>query len=188
MTSREVQASRRRARPHGPRPLHAHRGNEAAWLGQLRSPPGTGRRRRAFRTGLGDLDDLLPDVPSGLPTDGSRASMAPGADHGQVWLATIDSGRATGDPRERRYHHVPDALRANVGLLALFKDARNHLSCKIEVSALHPQGLISRGSAERRLGLPAGTAAAHRSRERLLHLELTAPPDLSTILSDARVK
>jgi hypothetical protein len=39
---------------------------------------------------------FYPEFHPVFTTDGSRASMAPGADHGQVWLATIDSGRATG--------------------------------------------------------------------------------------------
>lgn len=115
-------------------------------------------------------------------TDGSRASMAPGADHGQVWLATIDSGRATGIRVSADINMSPTPFRANVGLLALFKDARNHLSCKIEVSALHPQGLITFGD---QLNDVSGYRLAplqHIGLENghTYHLELTVPDDPST--------
>ena len=108
--------------------------------------------------------------------------MSPRAHHGQVWLATIDSGRATGIRVSADITMSPTPLRANIGLLALFKDARNHLSCKIEVSALHPQGLITFGD---QLNDVSGYRLAplqHIGLENghTYHLELTVPDDPST--------
>ena len=115
-------------------------------------------------------------------TDGSRASLAPGADHGQVWLATIDSGRATGIRVSADITMSPTPLHANVGLLALFKDAANHLSCKIEVSPLRPDGLLTFGDQKdgvagyllaplQHIGLQNGNT---------YHLEVVVPNDVST--------
>ena len=125
---------------------------------------------------------FYPELHPVFTTDGSRASMAPRAHHGQVWLATIDSGRATGIRVSADITMSPTPLRANIGLLALFKDARNHLSCKIEVSALHPQGLITFGD---QLNDVSGYRLAPRQHIGLengntYHLELTVPADLST--------
>ncbi len=123
----------------------------------------------------------FPEYQPVFTTDGSRASMAPGADHGQVWLATVDSGSATAIRVSADITMSPTPLHANVGLLALFEDADNHLSCKIEVSPLHPQGLITFGDQEngesgyrlawlQHLGLENGNT---------YHLEIVVPADVA---------
>ena len=78
-------------------------------------------------------------------TDGSRARMAPGADKNFIWLATIDTGYATGITVSANIRLSPTPLRANVGLVALFADRMNHLVCKVEVTEGHPDGLLAIG-------------------------------------------
>jgi hypothetical protein len=82
-------------------------------------------------------------------TDGSRAKMAPGADKNSVWLATIDTGRATGITISANIRLSPTPMRANVGLVGLFADRMNHLVCKVEVSEGHPNGLLAIGDERR---------------------------------------
>jgi hypothetical protein len=115
-------------------------------------------------------------------TNGSRASMAPGADHGQIWLATIDSGLATGVRVSADITMSPTPLHANVGLLALFEDARNHLSCKIEISPLHPQGLLTFGDQRNDVAGYRLAPLEHIGfvNGHTYHLELAVPADLST--------
>jgi hypothetical protein len=76
---------------------------------------------------------------------GSMAKMRPGSDKNAVWLATIDTGRATGIQVASRIALSPTPMRANVGLVALFADRMNHLTCKLEVSEGHPDGLLAIG-------------------------------------------
>lgn len=123
-----------------------------------------------------------PEYQPFFTTDGSRASMAPGADHGQVWLATIDSGRATGIRVSADITMSPTPLHANVGLLALFEDAANHLSCKIEVSPLHPQGLLTFGDQQKGVAGYRLAPVQHIGLENgnTYHLELVVPADVST--------
>jgi hypothetical protein len=122
--------------------------------------------------------------PTCLPiftTDGSRASMAPGADNIQIWFATLDTDHATGISVSADITMSPTPLRANVGLIALFVDLANHLSCKIEVSELHPAGLLTFGDVQhdvpgfrlaplQHLGLKNGST---------YHLVLTVPSSLA---------
>ena len=132
-----------------------------------------------------DWETWTVDYPEYQPiftTDGSRASMAPGADHGQVWLATVDSGSATTIRVSADITMSPTPLHANVGLLALFEDADDHLSCKIEVSPLHPQGLLTFGDQK---GGKAGYRLAplqHLGLENgnTYHLEVVVPTDVAT--------
>jgi hypothetical protein len=123
-----------------------------------------------------------PEYQPVFTTDGSRASMAPGADHGQVWLATIDSGLATGILVSADITMSPTPLHANVGLLALFEDAQNHLSCKIEISPLHPQGLLTFGDQRNDVAGYRLAPLQHTGFENgnTYHLELTVPADVST--------
>ena len=78
-------------------------------------------------------------------TDGSRARMAPGSEKNFVWLATVDTGHATGITVSANISLSPTPQRANVGLVALFADRMNHLVCKVEVSEGHPDGLLAIG-------------------------------------------
>ncbi len=107
--------------------------------------------------------------------------MAPGADHIQVWLATLDTGRATSIRVSADITMSPTPLRANVGLIALFVDLANHFSCKIEVSEMHPNGLLTFGDVQhdvrsyrlaplQHLGLRNGAT---------YHLALTVPSSLA---------
>ena len=86
-----------------------------------------------------------PDCRPVFETDGSRARMAPGADKNFIWLATIDTGYATGITVSANIRLSPTPLRANVGLVALFADRMNHLVCKVEVTEGHPDGLLAIG-------------------------------------------
>jgi hypothetical protein len=106
-------------------------------------------------------DGLIEDAPSGqtwettslscatcrpaFVIDDGRALMSPGAADISIWLATIDTGRATGLEVSARVTLSPTPLRANVGLVALYVDRGNHLTCKLEVSEGHPDGLITIG-------------------------------------------
>ncbi len=72
-----------------------------------------------------------------------RAAMAPGSRKNSVWLATIDSGRATGLVVDATITLSPTPLRANVGLVALFADRKNHVVCKLEVSHGRPEPACS---------------------------------------------
>ncbi|MFN8233906.1 MAG: hypothetical protein U0V56_10700 [Actinomycetota bacterium] len=71
--------------------------------------------------------------------------MRPGSDKNSVWLATVDTGRATGIEVVSRITLSPTRERANVGLVGLFVDRMNHLTCKLEVSEGHPDGLLAIG-------------------------------------------
>jgi hypothetical protein len=71
--------------------------------------------------------------------------MQPGSEKNSVWLATLDSGRATGIEIVTRIALSPTPERANVGVVALFADRMNHLTCKLEVSEGHPDGLLAIG-------------------------------------------
>lgn len=71
--------------------------------------------------------------------------MAPGSDENFIWLATIDTGHATGIAVSANVRLSPTPLRANVGLVALFADRMNHLVCKVEVTEGHPGGLLAIG-------------------------------------------
>lgn len=86
-----------------------------------------------------------PDCHPAFVTDGSRATMAPGADNVFIWLATIDTDRATDLTVSADITLSPTPERANVGLVGLFADRMNHLVCKMEVSEGHPDGLLSIG-------------------------------------------
>ena len=174
-----VQVSRLRTRPHRPPPSHAHRGISLPGLGR------TSRSRsrtvvRALRSGVEDLDDLYPTFHPVFTTIESRASMAPGADHGQVWLATIDSGRATGTPRECRHHHVPDPPSRERRPLSALQGCA-------EPSQLQDRGLSTSSprSHPSQLKDVSGYRLAplqHIGLEngKTYHLELTVPADLST--------
>ncbi len=78
-------------------------------------------------------------------TDGSRATMAPGSAKNFIWLATVDTGSATGIAIRASIKLSPTPLRANVGIVGLFADRMDHLVCKVEVSARHPEGLLAIG-------------------------------------------
>lgn len=71
--------------------------------------------------------------------------MAPGSDNNFIWLATIDTGRSTGIVISTDITLSPTPRRANVGLIGLFEDRMNHLTCKLEVSEGHPKGLLAIG-------------------------------------------
>jgi hypothetical protein len=86
-----------------------------------------------------------PECHPAFDTDGRRASMSPGADQVFVWLATVDTGRATDVEVAAEITLSPTPERANVGVVALFVDRKNHLTCKIEVTEGHPDGLLSIG-------------------------------------------
>jgi hypothetical protein len=74
-----------------------------------------------------------------------RALMSPSAEDISIWLAMVDTGRATGLEVSATITLSPTPLRANVGLVALFVDRDNHLTCKLEMSEGHPDGLITIG-------------------------------------------
>ena len=141
-------------------------GTSLPGLGQLRSQPGTDRRC-ALRSGVGDLDDLLPGIPSGLH-DGWFPGLDGAGRRPRSSVARDDRFRSRDrDPRERRHHHVPDAPSRERWPLSALQGCA-------EPSQLQDRGLGTssrrphhvRRPAERRLGLPIGSAAAHRSRER----------------------
>ena len=86
--------------------------------------------------------------------------MSPGSDHNSIWLATLDSGRATGVEVSARITLSPTPMRANVGLVALFEGRMDHLTCKLEVSHGHPDGLLAIG--EERGGLTTSLLAERK--------------------------
>ena len=107
--------------------------------------------------------------------------MVPGSEKNSIWLATIDSGRATGLVVGATITLSPTPLRANVGLVALFADRKNHVVCKLEVNHGHPAGLLAIG--DEREGLTTSLLAA-RDEIGLVEgssyrLELRVPPSLA---------
>jgi hypothetical protein len=114
-------------------------------------------------------------------TDGSLASMVPAADKGQIWLATLDTGAAKGIRIIADITMSPTPLRANVGLIALFENLENHLTCKIEVSEGHPDGLLTIGDQRRNVSTSLLAPLEHLGLENgaTYHLELTLPRSLS---------
>lgn len=114
-------------------------------------------------------------------TDGSRALMAPGSDKNFIWLATIDTGRATGITVSANIGLSPTPMRANVGLVGLFADRMNHLVCKVEVSEGHPEGLLAIG--EERQGLTTSLLAERDAvgfvSGKTYHLRLHVPSSLA---------
>lgn len=118
--------------------------------------------------------------PTCLPsftTDGSRASIASGADNIQVWFATLDTDHTTGITVSADITMSPTPLRANVGLVALFVNPGNHLSCKIEISALRPEGLLTIGDQRHDISTSRLAPLQHRGFEngRTYHLVLSVP-------------
>lgn len=105
--------------------------------------------------------------------------MEPGSDRNSVWLATVDTGVATGLSVVSHIGLSPTPRRANVGLVALFADRMNHLVCKLEVSAGHPDGLLAIG--EERGGettsLLADRDGIGLRSGRTYRLVLSVPPD-----------
>jgi hypothetical protein len=71
--------------------------------------------------------------------------MRPGSDKNFVWLATLDSGQATGLQVISDITLSPTPERANVGVVALFAGRMDHLTCKLELSRGHPEGLLAIG-------------------------------------------
>jgi hypothetical protein len=118
--------------------------------------------------------DCIPPI---LSTDGSRASLEPANDKIQVWLATLDTGRAVGIKVEADIRTSPTPFRANVGLVALFEDLENHLTCKIEVSEGHPLGLLAIGDQRRNVttSLLASIKDLGLENGRTYRLQLTVP-------------
>ncbi len=103
--------------------------------------------------------------------------MAPGADEIFIWLAMIDTGRSTGIEVSADITLSPTPLRANVGLIGLFEDRMNHLTCKLEVSEGHPDGLLTIG--EQRNGETTSLLAERDGvglrNGKTYHLTLTIP-------------
>ncbi len=121
-----------------------------------------------------------PDCHPIFETDGSRATMAPGADNVFIWLATIDTGRASGLTVSADITVSPTPERANVGLVGLFADRANHLVCKIEVSEGHPDGLLAIGDerADVTTSLLAGRDHVDFTSGGTYRLELHVPTSL----------
>ena len=101
-----------------------------------------------------------------LTTDGFRASIASGADNIQVWFATLDTDHTTGITVSADITMSPTPLRANVGLVALFVNPGNHLSCRSEYL----------GSASRR--------PAHHRRPASRHQHLSVGPTAASRLGE----
>ncbi len=103
--------------------------------------------------------------------------MAPGSDNNFIWLAAVDTDRAWGIAISADITLSPTPFRANVGLIGLFEDRMNHLTCKLEVSEGHPEGLLAIG--EERNGettsLLAERDGVGLKNGRTYHLTLTIP-------------
>lgn len=103
--------------------------------------------------------------------------MAPGADKIFIWLATIDTGRSTGVVISADITLSPTPRRANVGLIGLFEDRMNHLTCKLEVSEGHHEGLLAIGEQrnDETTSLLAERDGVGLRNGRTYHLTLTIP-------------
>jgi hypothetical protein len=108
-----------------------------------------------------------------------QASMAPGPEKNFIWLATIDTGRASGVSVGSAITLSPTPLRANIGLVALFTDRQNYLTCKIEVTEGNPGGLLAIGEQLRgeTHSLLADRGDIGLRNGRTYRLELTIPTD-----------
>jgi hypothetical protein len=74
-----------------------------------------------------------------------RAALVPATAKNFIWLATMDTGASSGIVVSAEITLSPTKGRANVGLVALYADRRNHLTCKIEVTEGNPDGLLAIG-------------------------------------------
>ncbi len=107
--------------------------------------------------------------------------MSPGPEKNFIWLATVDTGQTGGITVGSDITLSPTPFRANIGLVALFVDRQNFLTCKIEVTEGNPDGLLAIGE---QLGGDTHSLLADRSHIGLRNgqtyrLELKIPSALS---------
>jgi hypothetical protein len=114
--------------------------------------------------------------------ESGRARIDPASRVPAVGHAVIDTGLISNYQVEADINLSATYQRANTGLSALFRDADNHLFCKIEVTAGNPAGLLTigdtkNGSVTSLLASRGGIGLVNGST---YHLTIVVPADLQS--------
>lgn len=111
-----------------------------------------------------------------------QALLVPAEEKNFIWLATLDTGVATGVDVVARIKLSPMPRRANVGVVALYRDRHNHLTCKLEVTEGNPTGLLAIGDQldGETTSLLASAEGIGLRNGRSYQLRLTIPRSLET--------
>jgi hypothetical protein len=111
------------------------------------------------------------------------AFIIPAPEKNFIWLATVDTGVDTGIEVIAEITLSPTPRRANVGVVALYRDRKNHLTCKLEVTEGNPSGLLAIGDQldGTTTSLLASEAGIGLRNGKTYRLRLSIPPSLTTM-------